>query len=137
MADEGDRVRGEYERRREERRARAAHAKAAADRISNARLAVFVAGLAVAWGVFGDGRLPGWTLAPPALGFAALVVVHDRLLRRAGAAERAADWYDDGLARLDARFAGRGSAGERFRDPDHPYAEDLDLFGPGSLFELL
>ncbi|HEY8492989.1 MAG TPA: DNA mismatch repair protein MutS, partial [Myxococcota bacterium] len=133
----GDRVRGEYERRRAERRARAAQAKAAAARVSNARLAVFVAGLALAWGVFGDGRLPGWTLAPPALGFAALVVAHDRLLRRAGAAERAAAWYDDGLARLDARFAGRGSAGERFRDPHHPYAEDLDLFGPGSLFELL
>src|SRR5690606_14888136 len=108
-----------------------------AGRISNARLAVFVAGLALAWGVLGDGRLPGWTLAPPVLAFAALVVAHDRLLRRAAAAERAAAWYDDGLARLDARFAGRGSAGERFRDPDHPYAEDLDLFGPGSLFELL
>jgi hypothetical protein len=130
-------VHAEYERRRAERQARAARAGAAAGRVSNARLAVFVLGLAALWGVFGDGRLPAWALALPAAAFAALVVWHDRLLRRRQAAERAAAWYDDGLARLDASFAGRGSAGERFRDPHHPYADDLDLFGPGSLFELL
>jgi len=130
-------VRAEYERRRGDRRARAEQAGAAARRVSNARLAVFVLALGWAWGVFGADRLPGWSLAAPTLAFVALVVRHDRLLRRAGAAERAAAWYDDGLARLEAAFAGRGSAGERFRDPHHPYADDLDLFGRGSLFELL
>jgi len=140
MADASDPaapVHAEYERRRAERRQRAARAGTSARRVSNARLAVFVGGLACLWGVFGDGRLPAWALAAPAAGFVALVVWHDRLLHRTQAAERAAAWYDDGLARLDARFAGRGSAGERFRDPHHPYAEDLDLFGAGSLFELL
>lgn len=127
----------EYERRRAVRSAEAARTGASARRVSNARLAVFVAGLALLWGVVGDGRLPAWTLGAPALAFAALVVRHDRLLHRRRSAERAAAWYDDGLARLDARFAGRGSAGERFRDPHHPYAGDLDLFGAGSLFELL
>ena len=28
-------------------------------------------------------------------------------------------------------------SGERFRDRDHPYADDLDMFGPRSLFQLL
>ena len=32
---------------------------------------------------------------------------------------------------------GRGDQGDRYRVPDHPYADDLDLFGPGSAFELL
>src|SRR5262249_47574053 len=32
---------------------------------------------------------------------------------------------------------GRGNPGARFLDPTHPCAADLDLFGPGSLFELL
>lgn len=127
----------EYERRHATRSEQATRAGASARRVSNARLAVFVAGLAGLWGVLGDGRLPGWTLAAPALAFAALVVAHDRLLRRRRSAERAAAWYDEGLARLDARFAGRGSTGERFCDPQHPYAVDLDLFGEGSLFELL
>lgn len=130
-------VRAEYQRRRAERTARETGATAAARRVSNARLAVFALGLAAAWGVFANGRLPGWTLAPPAFVFVALVVRHDRLLRGAAAARRAAAWYDDGLARLDATFAGRGNPGERFRDSHHPYADDLDLFGPGSLFELL
>ena len=132
MADASDpaaSVRAEYERRRAARRARAAGAGAAASRVSNARLAIFVAGLAGLWVVFGAGWLPAWTLAAPAAAFVALVVWHDRLLRRAGAAERAAAWYDDGLARLDAAFAGRGSDGERFRDPHHPYADDLDPMG--------
>src|SRR5690606_6063932 len=76
-------VRAEYERRAGERRARAAGAAAAAARTSNARLVVFGLGLAWAWGVFGDGRLPGWSLLVPLVGFVALVVRHDGLLRRA------------------------------------------------------
>ncbi|HEV2248095.1 MAG TPA: DNA mismatch repair protein MutS, partial [Terriglobia bacterium] len=42
-----------------------------------------------------------------------------------------------GLARLENRWMGTGESGERFLDPSHPYARDLDLFGQGSLFELL
>lgn len=45
--------------------------------------------------------------------------------------------YDRGLARLADRWAGTGEPGARFRDDHHVYANDLDLFGPGSLFELL
>ncbi|HYS24667.1 MAG TPA: hypothetical protein VEP46_03665, partial [Vicinamibacterales bacterium] len=42
-----------------------------------------------------------------------------------------------GLARIEDRWAGGGEPGERFRNPEHLYANDLDLFGPASLFELL
>ena len=95
-------------------------------------LGVVLAGIA-----FGAGRLdPRWLLAP-GLGFIALVVAHDRVLRRAETREHSVRYYEDGIARLDARFAGRGASGERFRDPEHPYADDLDLFGAGGLFELL
>lgn len=45
--------------------------------------------------------------------------------------------YRSGLARIEDRWAGTGQQGERFRDPHHIYAADLDLFGAGSLFELL
>ena len=34
-------------------------------------------------------------------------------------------------------MAGHGAQGKAFADPKHPYSGDLDLFGPGSLFELL
>ena len=42
-----------------------------------------------------------------------------------------------GLARLDGNWAGTGVTGERFLEPSHPCARDLDLFGRGSIFELL
>jgi len=46
-------------------------------------------------------------------------------------------FYQAGLERLDGAWAGKSSPGTEFLDPDHPYASDLDLFGVGSLFELL
>ena len=69
--------------------------------------------------------------------FAALLVVHARVRRRRARAERVVAFYQRGLARLDGKWAGAGRSGTRFRDPHHPYAGDLDLFGEGSLFELL
>ena len=36
-----------------------------------------------------------------------------------------------------ASQAGTGEPGDRFRDDQHLYANDLDIFGSGSLFELL
>ncbi len=77
-----------------------------------------------------------WVLIPLA-GFAVLAVVHDRLLRRLELRRRAAAWLERGLARLHGKWAGAGERGERYLDPAHSYAQDLDLFGKGSLFELL
>ena len=50
---------------------------------------------------------------------------------------RAVRYFERGLARLDGEWAGRGETGERYLDPAHPYAQDLDLFGKGSVFELI
>jgi DNA mismatch repair ATPase MutS len=46
-------------------------------------------------------------------------------------------FYEQGLARLTDTWPGTGETGERFLAADHPYAADLDLFGRGSLFELV
>ena len=50
---------------------------------------------------------------------------------------RAVEFYRRGLARIEDRWARTGSAGERFDTGESLYATDLDLFGRGSLFELL
>ncbi len=105
--------------------------------VSNARLACFAVLLVVAWLAFGTRALAAAWLLLPAVAFVALVVVHDRVLARAARARRIERFFDDGLARLEHRFAGRGDAGLRYLDPQHPYARDLDLFGAGSLYELL
>ncbi|MFH1435099.1 MAG: DNA mismatch repair protein MutS, partial [Pseudomonadota bacterium] len=46
-------------------------------------------------------------------------------------------FYERALDRLDDRWASRGKTGEDLLPPDHPYAGDIDIFGKGSLFELL
>jgi hypothetical protein len=49
---------------------------------------------------------------------------------------RIADYYDKGMARLDHKWDSLDE-GQEFVDPDHFYATDLDLFGRGSLFQLI
>ena len=104
--------------------------------VSNLRLAAAAAGAAVVWLAFvRDAISPSWTLAPLA-GFIALVAVHARVLQRNERAARARRLYERGLDRLEGRWAGSGPDGARFL-ADHAYARDLDLFGHGSLFQLL
>ena len=104
---------------------------------SNARLICFVAFLIVAWLAFGTRSLAGGWVGLPSLAFVVLVVAHDRILRREERASRMRRFFEDGIARLEDRWAGRGDPGEQYRDSRHPYADDLDVFGQGSLFELL
>ena len=77
-----------------------------------------------------------WALVPGAA-LALSETVHSRALRALQQCRRAIAFYERGLARLDNRWMGTGETGERFLDPAHPYSRDLDLFGKGSLFELL
>jgi len=101
------------------------------------RLAAVAAAVAVVWLSLASGASAIlWVLLPIAV-FAALIVVHNRLERQRESLRRAVQFFDSGLARLAGQWAGHGQAGERYLDPAHPYAQDLDLFGKGSLFELL
>jgi len=69
--------------------------------------------------------------------FIVLAVLHDRVLRRVARCQRMVTFYERALARIEDRWSGIGEPGDRFLDPAHPYARDLDLFGQGSLFQLL
>src|SRR5207302_6775368 len=90
-----------------------------------------------AWLAYGAHIVAGWWWVLPAGCFFGLLFVHERVTRRWFRARRAVSFYEAGLARLEHRWKGRGQTGARFLDEHHPYAADLDLFGPGSLFELL
>ena len=129
--------RSEYAERLAARRAWAEREQRRHIQIGNARLVLFLIAAWIAWAVFGRGWLAGWWLVVPATAFVAVVVYHERVIRDRECAQRAARNYERGIARIEDCWAGTGEAGERFRDPAHPYAEDLDLFGNGGLFELL
>jgi hypothetical protein len=127
----------EYGRRLTARREHAAREARRERFISTARLIVFLIGAVLAWLSLVQGRFsPAW-LALPVIVFALLLVRHERAIRARRLAERAADLYTQGIARLEDRWTGSGIDGTRFVDENHPYAADLDLFGRGSLFELL
>ena len=100
------------------------------------KLADFLLGV-IAAGVLVHTRGPFSLLLIPLAIFIVLIVVHDRVLRRLGRFERVTEFYARGLARIESQWAGTGETGDRFFDAAHPYARDLDLFGKGSLFELL
>ena len=76
-------------------------------------------------------------LVVPVVVFLVLAVLQEKAIRRLRFRARAILFYQRGQARLEDRWAGSGENGERFLNPTHPYARDLDIFGAGSLFELL
>ena len=78
---------------------------------------------------------PWWLLGPIVL-FLALVIVHERVLQVKRRAKRAVAFYENGLDRIEDRWIGRGHSPGNM-DESHAYAADLDIFGKGSLFELL
>ncbi len=127
----------EYQARIAERRTASEVLEKQFRRIGNARLVAALAAVAAAFLVFGEVWISFWWLLLPLAVFAVLVIVHARIVERLDRSKRAIQFYERGLARLEGRWIGTGEVGERFRDPSHVYSEDLDLFGKGSLFELL
>ena len=126
----------EYRQRLAARQATHASLERADARIAHARMLTFAAAVVLAMlALFGT--VPFWLLGIPAAGFVVLMRRHDRVIRTRDAAGRAATIYERGLARIEDRWAGTGESGERFIDDRHLYARDLDLFGRGSLFQLL
>lgn len=98
--------------------------------LSMARLAAIAAAIVTGW-------LAGWWALVPVTVFVALVIAHDRVIERRRRAARAAAFYERGVARITDAWSGTGVAGSEFFEEHHPYAGDLDLFGKGSVFELI
>lgn len=106
-------------------------------RIGNAKLLVVLVGFLSAYLSFSRKLFPASWLFIFIAAYLALALWHELILRAKTRAATAADYYRKGIARMEDRWAGTGQTGDRFRTEDHVYAEDLDLFGRGSLFELL
>ena len=132
-----DDPRREYSARLDARRAQLERQKQKYRLIGLARIALLAAGLILLLMALSGRPALAWWLLPVGVVSLALLIAHHRIFQQQRLAERSITFYERGLLRLDHRFAGSGAeTGERFRG-EHPYAEDLDLFGKGSLFELL
>ncbi len=130
-----------YEKRKVARAEAAAARDARAKLISSLRVVTFL-GAIVGLGLMVWAGLPsyGWVL-PIGLtvGFFVLVVVHAKVHDERERALAAARYFEDGLARLRGEWKDAPSRGERFAKDaaDHAFVDDLDIFGKGSLFQLL
>jgi hypothetical protein len=123
-------LQAEYERRLAQRRTAAAQHQAQFRLLGNLRLLAVIAGIVLGWWNY-------WLLPIPVAAFLLLIAAHERVERRASLERRGIAFYERGLARINHQWTGTGESGERFRDASHPYADDLDLFGRGSLFQLI
>ncbi len=107
------------------------------NKLGNARLATGIAAVVMTGLSIGVSILSPWWLIGPLVVFVALAIALQRLDTEREAATRGVAYYERAIGRIEDRWIGTGSQGERFRDAKHVYADDLDLFGRGSLFELL
>ncbi|HSR53977.1 MAG TPA: DNA mismatch repair protein MutS [Acidobacteriota bacterium] len=151
-----------YQERLGKRRQAAAELQQREERFSTWRLLAGGGILAAIWISLGPQWFaPVWIFLPSVI-LIVLIVAHARLRQDLAQARRAADFYRQGLERLnldESGEAGEGAFGEadpakdgrkrqrasRSKDQGglelmpsgHLYASDLDLFGPGSIFQLL
>jgi hypothetical protein len=107
------------------------------NQLGNARLATGIAAVTVAGVSIGVSMISPWWLIAPLAIFVGLAIALSRLDEERQAATRGVAYYERAIGRIEDRWIGTGSQGEKFRDSKHVYADDLDLFGRGSLFELL
>jgi hypothetical protein len=107
------------------------------DRVSNLRglsfAAVAGAGVSLLLGKYLETAVV--VLGVGLVAFAVLIVWHGRVIARESEARRRSLVNADALLRVTGRFRELAQDGKRFQGLEHPYADDLDLFGPNSVFQ--
>jgi hypothetical protein len=134
VADTDSAIEHEYERRLDARRRQLAAGERRHAWFGHARLLIAAGAAIVIW--WGGLDALAWLFVPLGL-FVLVALAHARLLNRTDAVRSAIHFYERGLARIRHEWIGHGRTGDAYRQPDHLYADDLDLFGRGGLFELL
>jgi hypothetical protein len=128
-----------YERGRRARAAEVAALEARARTIGTGRLLLAAGALAllggIVWARLGAGA---WAaLAATVAAFVALVLVHARVLDAKERSAAALRFHERGLARMAHAWADLPVTSERFAAADHPFSRDLDVFGRGSVMQLV
>ncbi|MDA1231438.1 MAG: hypothetical protein O2856_11740, partial [Planctomycetota bacterium] len=102
------------------------------------RVTIFVSAVALAILCLGDpDYVSWWWILIPAVLFFSLLPFHQACLPRLHRTPAVGAFPASRLRRLDREFGADISDGAEFRNDQHPWTQDLDVFGPGSLFQLL
>jgi hypothetical protein len=132
-------ARATYEQGRERRSREVAAFENRARAIGTARLTlavvalVFIGGLV--WGRLG--AWAGWAVAADVVAFVALVLVHGRVHQARERSSAALRFHQRGLSRMEHAWEALPRGSERFKSAQHPFTNDLDIFGHASVMQLV
>lgn len=107
--------------------------------ISNLRFIVFFGGISAALALY---VIKYYYLSAAAMvlfltGFIYLIIEHQRLIQSKSYSTILYEINDQSLRRLNNEWKAFADAGSDFKDIQHSYTEDLDIFGQGSLFQYM
>ena len=102
------------------------------------RVAIFVMAVGLTILCLGEPDYVSWRwIAIPAGLFFSLLPFHQACIKRLKRAQAVSAFHASRLRRLNREFGADVSDGAEFANDLHPWTQDLDVFGPGSLFQLL
>ncbi len=96
-----------------------------------------LAGIVAAWAALSSHLVSALWILLPSVVVLSIIQSLTKNARIHSRVQWIVSFYELGVARLHHQWQGRGIGGGQFRPDNHAYASDLDLFGTGSLFELL
>jgi Mismatch repair ATPase (MutS family) len=127
----------EYTKRLDERRRWLVESQRKTQLVSYLRLTAGVLSLVFVYLVLALHQFSGWFILIPVGTYIGLVIYSMSVYPKEQRALRAVRFYELGLARIKGEWVGNGNPGTSFADPSNLYVNDLDIFGVGSVYELL
>lgn len=111
--------------------------KKRADMISNIRLIIIIIGLSLALWFWQDNQSfnSSLTLVLTFLVFSFFVKIHQKVIRQLKRISCLLDINRKNLDRIGVGWTNFSDDGKEFMNAKHPFANDLDIFGPKSLFQ--
>ncbi len=108
-----------------------------ADKLSNLRFLFFLAAASlIVLAFIYAGKVYGYAiLSISVLLFIILIVKHDRAINEANRYHKMAEINQKCLQRVNGDWTGFSDDGHEYANPHHGYINDLDIFGPASLFQ--
>ncbi|MCA9037020.1 MAG: hypothetical protein KDA91_17915 [Planctomycetaceae bacterium] len=106
-------------------------------RFVRVRITTFLSAILLGVICLGNASVSFWWLLIPALVFAALVPLHNKCVEELQRCQRVLKFYQECISRIDGKWSDRSQCGSQFIDTNHPWVVDLDVFGQGSLFQLM
>ncbi len=102
------------------------------------RTAIFLAALGLGILCVGESDRVSWMwmFIPLAL-FVGLLPFHQVCIRKLSLAKAICRFHESRISRLDRKFGVEIADGAEFANELHPWTQDLDVFGRGSLFQML